>query len=181
MTTPTPAPSTDAAAAAGAARLPVKASPPLLDGLVLRAHHTAVCVEDFEKARAFFTDVIGMRVEGEMDHRSEPALGVVVGLPGAVIRWSMLEFFGYRIELFKYYNPEGKTIAIRQCDRGLTHIAFHVNNTDEVCRRIRQAGYTTFSDPQDLRGGITRPMYVYGPEGIAVEFLEIRNAPPPQA
>ena len=47
MTTPTPAPSTDAAAAAGAARLPVKASPPLLDGLVLRAHHTAVCVEDF--------------------------------------------------------------------------------------------------------------------------------------
>jgi catechol 2,3-dioxygenase-like lactoylglutathione lyase family enzyme len=121
-----------------------------------------------------------MRVEGEMDHRSEPALGVVVGLPGAVIRWAMLEFFGYRIELFKYYNPEGRSIAIRQCDRGLTHIAFQVNNTDEVCRRIRQAGYTTFSDPQDLRGGVTRPMYVNGPEGIAVEFLEIRQLAPVQ-
>ena len=44
---------------------PVKVLTPLLEGLVLRAHHTAVCVEDFEKARAFFTDVIGMRVEGD--------------------------------------------------------------------------------------------------------------------
>lgn len=149
---------------------------PLLDGLVLRAHHTAVCVENFDNAREFFTEIIGMQIEAEMDQRSEPALGVVVGLPGAVIRWAMLEFFGYRIELFKYYQPEGKTIAIRQCDRGITHIAFQVNDTDEVCRRIRAAGYTTFSDPQDLRNGITRPVYVYGPEGIAVEFLEIRRA-----
>ncbi|MFZ9390601.1 MAG: VOC family protein [Burkholderiaceae bacterium] len=149
---------------------------PLLDGLVLRAHHTAVCVENFDNAREFFTEIIGMQIEAEMDQRSEPALGVVVGLPGAVIRWAMLEFFGYRIELFKYYQPEGKAIAIRQCDRGITHIAFQVNNTDEVCRRIRAAGYTTFSDPQDLRNGITRPVYVYGPEGIAVEFLEIRRA-----
>lgn len=154
---------------------------PLLDGLVLRAHHTAVCVNDFDAARAFFTDVIGMRLEGEMDQRGEPALGVVVGLPGALIRWAMLEFFGYRIELFKYYEPVGRDIAIRQCDRGITHIAFQVNDTDEVCRRIRAAGIETFSDPQDLRGGLTRPMYVRGPEGIAVEFIQLRHAPLPVA
>jgi len=147
----------------------------LLDGLILRAHHTAICVENFENAREFFTEIVGMQVEAEMDQRSEPALGVVVGLPGAVIRWAMLEFFGYRVELFKYYQPDGKKIDIRQCDRGITHVAFQVNNTDEVCRRIRAKGYTTFSDPQDLRNGITRPVYVYGPEGIAIEFLEIRS------
>lgn len=150
---------------------------PLLDGLVIRAHHTAVCVQDFEAARAFFTDVIGMRLEAEMDHRSEPNLGVVVGLPGAVIRWAMLEFFGYRIELFKYYTPEGRQVPIRQCDGGITHIAFQVNNTDEVVRRIRAAGHSTFSEPQELRGGVTRPVYVHGPEGIAIEFLEIRSGP----
>jgi len=157
--------------------IPTSHTPALLDGLVLRAHHTAVCVNDFDAARAFFTDVIGMRIEGEMDHRGEPALGVVVGLPGAVIRWAMLEFFGYRIELFKYYEPVGRDIAIRQCDRGITHIAFQVNDTDEVCRRVRAAGIQTFSDPQDLRGGATRPIYVVGPEGIAVEFIQFRNLP----
>lgn len=33
-----------------------------------------------------------MQIEAEIDQRSEPALGVVVGLPGAIIRWAMLEF-----------------------------------------------------------------------------------------
>ena len=151
---------------------------PLLDGLVIRAHHTAVSVNDYEAARAFFTDVIGMRVENEMDRRNEPELGIVVGLPGAVIRWSMLEFFGYRVELFKYLEPEGRPVPIRQCDHGITHIAVQVTDTDEVCRRVRAAGIQTFSDPQDLRGGASRPMYVRGPEGIAVEFIQLRSTLP---
>ena len=52
---------------------------------------------------------------------------------------------------------------------------FQVSDTDEVCRRVRAAGYRTYSDPQDLRGGVTRPVYVEGPEGVVVEFLEIRG------
>ena len=53
-------------------------------------------------------------------------------------------------------------------------------NATTLAQVLRQAGYTTFSDPQDLRGGVTRPMYVNGPEGIAVEFLEIRQLAPVQ-
>lgn len=155
------------------------AAPPLLDGLVLRPHHTALCVDDFDAARAFFTDLIGMQVEGEMDQRGEPGLGVVVGLPGARIRWAMLELQGYRIELFKYYNPaDGRRAGLRQCDRGLTHIAFQVNNADEAYTRLRAAGIETYSAPQDLRGGRSRPFYAVGPEGIAVEFIELREPPP---
>lgn len=147
----------------------------LLDGLVLRPHHTAVSVEDFDAALAFFRDVIGMRVEKQADRRSEEALGVIVGLPGAVIRWAMLEHNDYRFELFKYLEPQGRKIEFRQCDHTITHVAFQVTDTDEVCRRVRAAGYRTYSDPQNLRGGATRPMYVEGPEGVVVEFLEIRG------
>ena len=147
----------------------------LLDGLVLRPHHTAVSVEDFDAALAFFRDVVGMRVEKHAERRSEEALGVIVGLPGAVIRWAMLECKDYRIELFKYLEPQGRKIEFRQCDHTITHVAFQVSDTDEVCRRIRAAGYRTYSDPQNLRGGITRPMYVEGPEGLVVEFLQIRG------
>lgn len=42
-----------------------------------------------------------------MDNRDEESLGLVVGLPGAVIRWGLLERDGYRVELFKYHKPEG--------------------------------------------------------------------------
>ena len=146
-----------------------------LAGLIVRPHHCGICVEDFDAALAFFSDIVGMQVEGEADHRDEQGLGIVVGLPGAVIRWALLELNGFRVELFRYYNKEGRTINIRQSDRGITHLGFEVNDTDEVCRRIRAAGYDTFSEPQDLRGGVTRPVYVHGPEGVVVEFLEIRS------
>ncbi len=147
----------------------------LLDGLVIKPHHTAVSVEDFDAAQAFFCDVIGMRVENEAVRRDEENLGVVVGLPDAVIRWAMLERDGYRIELFKYIHPQGKTVNIRQCDRGITHIAFQVRDADEAFRRIVDAGYSTVSAPLDLRGGAARPFYVNGPEGIVVEFIELRS------
>ncbi|MBS0304464.1 MAG: VOC family protein [Proteobacteria bacterium] len=151
---------------------------PLLDGLVVRPHHTALCVDDFDAARDFFTGLVGMQVEGEMDQRSEPALGVVVGLPGAVIRWAMLVLDGYRLELFKYYRPEGRRLDARQCDRGLTHIAFEVYDADAAYARLGAAGVATVSPPQDLRGGRTRPFYAIGPEGITVEFIQFRTPAP---
>ena len=140
--------------------------------LIVGLHHTAVSVEDFDAALRFFCDIVGMRVEGEMKLRSEEKLGVVVGLPGAKTRWAMLELYGKRIELFRYYFPEGKPIKIRQCDRALTHIAFQVSDVEAVCGRLRSLGYEPFSDPQSLRGGASHPIYVSGPEGIVVEFVE---------
>jgi catechol 2,3-dioxygenase-like lactoylglutathione lyase family enzyme len=146
----------------------------LLGDLVMRPHHTAICVEDFDAAKAFFRDVVGMRVENMADRRDEENLGRVVGLPGAVIRWAMLERDGYRLEMFKYFEPEGHTVNIRQCDRGITHLAFQVTDSDAVYRRLSDAGYETYSEPLELRGGVTKPFYLKGPEGIVVEFIEIR-------
>ena len=143
--------------------------------LITRLHHTAVSVRDFGAALSFFTDVVGMRIESEMEERAEEKLGVVVGLPGARVRWAMLELHGSRIELFRYLSPEGSPIELRQCDHGLTHIAFQVNNVAETCRRLRRMGYEAFSDPQVLRGGASRPVYVSGPEGIVVEFVEYQS------
>ena len=143
--------------------------------LVIQAHHTAVSVEDFEAARDFFTEIVGMHLEGEMDHRDESNLGVVVGLPGAVIRWALLEMSGYRIELFKYYTPVGMRRPLRQCDIGLTHLCFQVSDSDEAYRRLTAAGHRTISAPQSLRGGRTKPFYLIGPEDIVVEFLEVRS------
>lgn len=150
------------------------ASPVSVSGFIVRPHHTALCVDDFEASRDFFTDVIGMKVEGETDNRDEENLGKVVGEPGAVVRWAMLELSGYRLELFKYYTPAGHRQEIRQCDIGLTHICFEVYDVEAVYARLSQAGHKTISPPLELRGGRTKPFYLYGPENIVVEFLELR-------
>jgi glyoxylase I family protein len=139
---------------------------------LLRTHHTAICVNDFERAKAFYIDFLGFTLEGEMDHRDEVGLGEAVGLPGAVIRWAMLAHGSHRIELFKYYTPQGDTQARRQCDFGYNHFAFEVADVDAVYEQVLKAGYQTVAPPRSLRNGRTRVIYVTEPEGAITEFLQ---------
>lgn len=147
----------------------------LMDGQ-LHAHHTAICVNDFERARNFYTDFLGFELEGEMDHRREPALGEVVGLPGAEVRWAMLRRGSYRVELFKYYAPEGDQRARRQCDFGYSHMAFEVEDVESVYRQVTQAGYQTVSPPKVMRNGRTKVFYTAEPEGAITEFIQFVSA-----
>lgn len=144
---------------------------------LLKPHHTAVCVTDFERAKRFYVDFLGFELEGELDHRDEAGLGVVTGLPGAVIRWAMLVHGEHRIELFKYYSPAGDNRPPQQCDLGYSHFAFLVDDVDAVYEQVKQAGYETVSPPQTLRGGRARVFYCAEPEGAITEFAEFRTAP----
>ena len=143
-----------------------------LTDAILQIHHTALCVNDFEHARDFYTGFLGFTLEGEMDHRGEAALGEAVGLPGAVIRWAMLRHGQHRVELFKYYTPQGETRARRQCDFGYSHLAFEVADVDAVYRQATQAGYQTASAPKVMRKGYTKVFYLLEPEGAVTEFLQ---------
>jgi glyoxylase I family protein len=145
---------------------------PIAD-LIVRQHHTAVSCADWDAMKAFFVDLLGFKVLGEMERRDEEKLATVTGLPaGAACRWAMLELSGYHIELFKWLSPEGQPVPIRQCDLGLTHICFQVKDAEEVRRRMIAAGYEPLSEVQNLRGGRAKPFYCRGPEGIIVEFIE---------
>lgn len=143
-----------------------------LEDTLLTIHHTALCVNDFERAKAFYQDFLGFVLEGEIDHRDEPALGEVVGLPGAVIRWAMLAHGSHRVELFKYYAPQGETRARRQCDFGYNHMAFVVNDVDAVYEQVARAGYATVSPPRVLRNGRSKAFYVREPEDAITEFVQ---------
>lgn len=147
----------------------------LLSTLVVKAHHTAVSVRDFEAALAFFANVVGMRVEGDRDWRREENLGLVTGVKDPTVHWAMLELNGFRIELFKYYQPEGRRHVINQNDSGLTHLCFQVTSADETYDRLVKTGYRTLSKPLELRSGASKTFYCEGPEGIIVEFLELRT------
>lgn len=141
----------------------------------LTAHHAALCVNDFERARDFYTDFLGFELEGERDHRDEAALGEVVGEPGAVVRWAMLHRHGFRVELFKYYQPRGETAPRRQCDFGYTHLAFQVADVEAVYRAALARGYEAVTPPTAMRGGALWIFYLREPEGAVTEFMQFMD------
>ena len=147
-------------------------TPPTVKDLVTRPHHTAFSCRDFDAAKKFFVDVLGFAVKGEIADRGEPELATVVGMAGARCRWAMLELGGWHIELFQWLEPVGRPVGMRQCDLGFTHICFQVSDVREVERRLRAGGFEPLSPPLPLRGGRALPMYVRGPEGAIIEFVE---------
>ena len=141
-------------------------------GLIVGAHHTALCVRDFQGAIRFFTEFIGMTVEWIVDRRDGAAFGEVTDLPGAAASMAMLRLGAYRIELFKYLYPASDREPQRQCDQGYTHIAFEVSDVDAVHARLLEAGYRTTTAPVSLRAGYSRLVYAYAPENAVIEFIQ---------
>ncbi len=135
-------------------------------------HHVAVSVRDMDRMLAFYRDILGFQVEWDMDRRSGEALSRVVGLPDVTVRIAMLNGYGTRIELFQYHEPQGRgDPARRQCDFGLTHLAFHVRNIRALYERLAAAGVASHSPPQAVRPGVWA-VYMKDPEGNVLELVE---------
>ncbi|MBW1936263.1 MAG: VOC family protein [Deltaproteobacteria bacterium] len=135
-------------------------------------HHVAICVKDMDRALGFYRDLLGFEVDWERDHYSGEAFSKVVGLPGADARVVMLKGYGGRVELFHYYSHEGEDRGSKkQCDTGITHMAFNVKNVQELYERLSKAGVEFNCPPQNLRPGVWGT-YMKDPEGVTIEVVQ---------
>lgn len=135
-------------------------------------HHIAISVSDIDRALTFYRDTLGFEVDWDMDHRSGEALSKVVGLSDADMRIVMMMGYGFRVELFKYYNPTGEgSAAKRMCDFGYTHFALSVKGIHEIYDRLVKEGVQFNCPPQDVRPGVCAT-YMKDPEGNTIELVE---------
>ena len=142
---------------------------------VRRVNHTGISVTDMERSLAFYRDVLGLRLVMDMDVERHPGLDTVVGMTDAVGRVVFLRAGDTLVELWCYSEPRGRPLdaSYRPADLGVTHVAFEVDDVDEVHRVVVAAGYHANSAPVDL--GLHKTCYVRGPDGEFVELLEDRT------
>tara|TARA_Y100001934_G_C12379587_1_gene791508 strand:- start:4985 stop:5446 length:462 start_codon:yes stop_codon:yes gene_type:complete len=148
---------------------------PLLNDLIIRSHHTAVSVSNFDEALKFYIDFLGFECIGEIRDRGEPGFADATGVPDGKAHWAMLKSENYHIELFEWLNPKGKTQKIRQCDLGYTHIALQVKDVEDAYERVIKAGFKTLSPPVTLRNGVAKVIYVVAPENNITELVEYKE------
>jgi len=134
--------------------------------------HTAISVADMDRSLAFYRDVLGMKVVMDTESATRK-LGVIVGLADAQARIVMLDAGNQRIELFQYRAPVGRPMpeTARQCDHGLTHIAFTVTGMDDLCEKLRKSGARFYSEPQ-IVGREMKVVYFKDPDGVTLEVME---------
>jgi catechol 2,3-dioxygenase-like lactoylglutathione lyase family enzyme len=147
--------------------------------------HINIVVADLEAMLRFYTQVLGLKLSKRVTI-SGPWIDKVVGLKnvsGEVVYLDLPS--GPRIELIRYLAPIGAAPANldRSNTHGIRHLAFRVDNIDEIFARLSDAGVKFLSDVQQVpdsqvtyAGGVRkRLVYFHDPEGNLLELCEYRD------
>jgi glyoxylase I family protein len=125
---------------------------------LLRTHHVAIIVSDYEMSRRFYTQTLGLEVVSE-NHRTERnSYKLDLRLPD-----------GTQIELFSFPDPPRRPSYPEAC--GLRHLAFEVANIDETIDELQSHGVAVEQVRVDEHTG-KRFTFFADPDGLPLELYE---------
>lgn len=140
---------------------------------IQRIDHIGVVVNDLEAAKQFFLD-FGFTVQGEAEEQSE-LLDKVTGIKNSKSQIVFLQAPDGQInlELSKFLHPADKSGVQDHFiySHGMQHLAFVVENIEDVVASVKQKGYEVFVDPYNYED-MYKLCYFRGPEGIIIELAE---------
>jgi catechol 2,3-dioxygenase-like lactoylglutathione lyase family enzyme len=143
---------------------------------IIATDHTGITVSNLERSLAFWRDVLGFEFS-HRTHQTGEMAAEITGVHGAEIKLAVVKApGGHKIELLEYLAPKDrKWIDVRPCDVGSVHVAFTVENLDDILNTIAASGWRTVGNPQTLRSGPNtgkRVIYVRDPDGTTIEFMQ---------
>jgi catechol 2,3-dioxygenase-like lactoylglutathione lyase family enzyme len=135
--------------------------------------HVGIVVDDLAAATDFFVE-LGLEPQGEgtVDGRW---VDRVVGLEGVRVAYAMMRTPDGNggLELIKFHSPlyEGDNRHAPANTPGIRHLAFLVEDIDDVVARLRAGGAELVGELERYED-IYRLCYVRGPAGIIIELAE---------
>lgn len=117
-----------------------------------RLHHLAIICSDYEKSKRFYVETLELEVVQEIYREARGSFKLDLKLGDS-----------YLIELFSFPYPPERVSSPEAC--GLRHLAFEVDNVDEVADKLKAKGvevepirvdeftnkrFTFFQDPDRL-------------------------------
>lgn len=143
----------------------------------MRYAHTNIVSKDWKKLAQFYIDVFGCRIKPPERKLSGQWLDDATGLTNAKLEGAHLLLPGHgdnppTLEIFTYADmEEGDTIMANRV--GFTHIAFEVEDVDEIFEKALKNGATilgTVTEKEVPGVGQLKLVYFRDPEGNIVEI-----------
>jgi glyoxylase I family protein len=126
-------------------------------------HHIAIICSDYEKSKAFYTGVLGMKVVAEHYREERSSYKTDLSVNG-----------NYVIELFSFPDPPQR--PTRPEAAGLRHLAFAVNDIGPALKELDDKGVAHEEVRVDEYTG-RRFCFFADPDGLPIEFYEASGRP----
>lgn len=159
------------------AALPAAAQPAMSADEVSRLVRTALFVSDFEAAKRFYRDLLGLdEVLFEGMFKGE-ALGRLLGIPAdAPTRAIILKAEGPPFGMIGLFEVTGHKLRRVRKKRGSVNIGegvlvFNAARLDPIMAKLRAGGFTIVCPPVNLTPR-WREMTFYGPDDVLINLIE---------
>lgn len=129
----------------------------------MRVLHTMLRVVDLDRAIAFYTDVLGMKLLRKHDNEEYKYT---------------LAFVGYADETEQAVIELTYNWGTDSYDQGTAfgHIAIGVDDIYATCEAIRAASGNITREPGPVLGGSTEIAFVTDPDGYKIELIQMQGA-----
>lgn len=121
-------------------------------------HHIAIIASNYERSKAFYTQVLGLKVLAEHYREARHSWKLDLAIDDH-----------YCIELFSFPDPPAR--LSRPEATGLRHLAFAVERLDEVVARLKAHGVVCEPIRTDEWTG-RRFTFFTDPDGLPLEVVE---------
>ena len=128
----------------------------------MRILHTMLRVGDLDRAIAFYTGVLGMRLLRTTDRPEQRYTVAFVGYAdessGAVLELT----YNYGVDRYDLGTAYG-------------HVAIEVDDAKSACDQVRERGGSVTREAGPVKGGTTVIAFVQDPDGYKIELVERRR------
>jgi glyoxylase I family protein len=121
-------------------------------------HHIAIICTNYEVSKRFYIDVLGLTVVKEIYRAERDSYKLDLALNGQ-----------YSVELFSFPDPAKR--PSRPEAAGLRHLAFEVNDLNEVVTELQEKGVSIEPIRVDEFTS-KRFTFIADPDGLPLEFYE---------
>lgn len=126
--------------------------------MLKKINHIAIICSDYEKSKAFYTDILGLSIINETYRAERKSWKLDLAVNDV-----------YQIELFSFENPPARTSYPEAC--GLRHLAFEVENLDELIKHLAKHQISCEEIRFDEFTG-KRFTFCSDPDGLPIEIVE---------
>jgi glyoxylase I family protein len=138
----------------------------------LALNHVGITVTDLDRSLAFYCGIAGMELFSRRRMQGE-WFDTLTHNQGADIDVAMVRLEGFVLQLVQYLAAGGTALGLAHHHAGNPHLCINVDDVD--AHHVRATEESLDPTPiVDILGSGIRSFYVNDPDGVPVEFLQMR-------
>lgn len=141
--------------------------------LIRGVRHFGIVCKDIKKSLKFYKDFLEMEVIQDFWDNSD-YINEVTDINNANVHMIKLKANdGTILELLDYVTHPTELLEQKVYNVGATHLAFQVDDIEEVKNNLEKKGVTFLSKPVLSSEGIAKVCFCFDPNNIRIELVEL--------